>query len=124
MIVRLAPLLRRLAVVVTVGALALAGGCILGPKQDDPSSTQDMPVDSGIFGSGDASADTSAGGCVDDGSHGHETGPGYDACPAPPADGAFDVPTGDTVSSDAPGDAGDVGDVDEDTSVDDAVTGD
>lgn len=123
---------------VTVGALALAGGCILGPKQDDPSSTQDMPVDSGIFGSGDASADTSAGGCVDDGSHGHETGPGYDACPAPPADGAFDVPTGDTVSSDAPGDtraigdgdadapgdAGDVGDVDEDTSVDDAVTGD
>jgi hypothetical protein len=138
-IVRAAPFLRRLAVLLTAGALAFAGGCILGPKQDDPLQS---PADTGTYGAGD----TSAGGCVDDGTHGHDAG--YDACPMNPGDASpdgspFDGLPGDTAMtdsatfdapSDAPRDTGTIGDGDadagdsieigDDTSIDDVATGD
>jgi hypothetical protein len=137
-IVRAEPWVRRLAVFVTACGLALASGCIFGPKQDDPSSGDQSGADSGVF-SMDASSDTNAGGCVDDGTHGHEAGPGYDACPGAPADGAVDAKADapsdsgatDTIGSDAPTDApsdadagGEGGDAVDETIADDAPTGD
>jgi len=104
---------------VAVGAVAFAGGCILGPKQDDPAANPFAGIDSGT------APDTMAGGC-DDTDHAHEAGVAYDACPAS-ADGAGSD-SGKTTDGDAE-DAEDMSDGDgsadapEEATTDDGATG-
>ena len=96
---------RRLGVAFASCALfcAFATSCILGPKQDDPASSGEVPGP-GCCGD-DLGADTGGGKTSNDAAPGSDAGGGADtstfrdaatdAVP-PPSDGGTDAPAGDT----------------------------